>query len=172
MGRTERYVVSLLEQLLGPAERGKRFEWATGDTSPKTGRARRLPFDAVWEERKLIIEVDEEQHHEATPIFDKPDRMTVSGVHRGEQRRIYDERKRAAAIAQGYRLVAIRWSRRAKPLPADLELLRDVLAAAGAAPRAQGSPSFNSAETPEGSGAVPLVGDAPSEQDEQGGPRP
>jgi hypothetical protein len=130
MGRTERYVVSLLEQLLGPAERGKRFEWAVGDISPKTGRAARLPFDAVWEARKLIVEVDEEQHHEATPLFDKPDHMTVSGVHRGEQRRIYDERKRAAAVVQGYRLVAIRWSRRAKRDPSDLERVRAMLMAA------------------------------------------
>jgi hypothetical protein len=114
MGRSERYAVNLLEQLLGPAEHGKRFEWATGDLSPKTGRAERLPFDAVWEDRKLIVEVDEEQHHEATPLFDKPHRLTVNGVHRGEQRRIYDERKRAAAIAHRYRLVAIRWSRRAR----------------------------------------------------------
>jgi hypothetical protein len=131
MGRTERYVVSLLEQLLGPAERGKRFEWAVGDISPKTGRAARLPFDAVWEEHKLIVEVDEEQHHEATPIFDKPDHLTVSGVHRGEQRRLYDDRKRAAAVAQGYSLVAIRWSRRAKRDPSDLDRVRGKLVAAG-----------------------------------------
>jgi hypothetical protein len=131
MGRTERYVVGLLEQLLGPAARGKRFEWAVGDISPRTGRAARLPFDAVWESHKLIVEVDEEQHHEATPLFDKPHQLTVSGVHRGEQRRMYDERKRAAAVARGYRLVAIRWSRRAKPQSADLERVRAALAAAG-----------------------------------------
>jgi len=50
-----------------------------------------LPFDAVWETRKLIVEVDEDQHDEPTPILDKPDVITVSGVHRGQQRRIYDK---------------------------------------------------------------------------------
>lgn len=131
MGRTERYVLDLVEQILGPAERGKRFEWALGDPSPKTGRQARLPFDAVWEHRRLIIEVDEDQHTEATLIFDKPHRMTVSGVHRGEQRRLYDERKRAAARAQGYRLVAIAWSRRRKPRPDDLAEIRRLLEEAG-----------------------------------------
>lgn len=112
MGRTETYVVSLLERLLGPVERGKRYEWARGDASPRTGRSAMLPFDAVWEQRLLIIEIDEDQHREATPLFDKPDRLTVSGVHRGEQRRVYDARKRSAAAARGYRFIAIEWSRR------------------------------------------------------------
>ena len=51
MGKTENYVIDLLEQLLGPAERGKRFDWAVGDPGPKTGRGQRLPFDAVWEQK-------------------------------------------------------------------------------------------------------------------------
>jgi hypothetical protein len=43
VGRTEKYVVGLLERILGPAERGsKRFEWARGDVSPRTRRAIRL----------------------------------------------------------------------------------------------------------------------------------
>jgi len=131
MGKTEDYVLDLLEQLLGPAERGKTFEWAVGDPSPKTGRRRRLPFDAVWEQRKLIVEVEEEQHRESTPFFDKPHRMTVSGVHRGEQRRVYDERKRAAARARGYRVVAVAWSRKRERLQNDVNDLADLLAAEG-----------------------------------------
>src|SRR5262245_10821555 len=115
MPRTERYVVGLLEGLLGPAERGKRFAWALGDVSAKTGRAVRLPFHAVSEARRLIVEVDDEQHREATAFFDKPHRLTVSGVHRGEQRRRYDERKRAAARAQGYLLIEVPWSRYRPP---------------------------------------------------------
>ena len=103
MGRTEQYVLSLVERIVGPGERGKRFDWARGDVSPVTGLSLPLPFDRVWEHLKLIVEVDEDQHTEATAFFDKPDRMTVSGVHRGEQRRRYDERKRAAARAQDYR---------------------------------------------------------------------
>jgi hypothetical protein len=131
MGHTESYVVALLERLLGPVERGKRYDWARGDASPRTGRSAMLPFDAVWEQRLLIIEIDEEQHREATPLFDKPDRLTVSGVHRGEQRRVYDTRKRSAAKARGYQLIAIEWSRRRKPQAADLDALRARLIAEG-----------------------------------------
>lgn len=131
MGRTEKYVVGLLEALLGPPDPVRRFAWARGDLSPKTGRAAMLPFDAVWEARKLIIEVDEEQHTEETAFFDKPHRMTVSGVHRGVQRARYDERKRRAARAQGYLLIEIPWSRRRRPHPDDAREVRAILEAAG-----------------------------------------
>lgn len=131
MPRTERYVVGLLEQMLGPAEHGKRFPWAAGDVSAKTGRAVWLPFDAVWESRKLIVEVDEDQHRTPEPFFDKPHRLTVSGVHRGEQRRGYDARKRAAAVAQLYQLVVIAWSRKRPQVPQDLLELRTLLTREG-----------------------------------------
>lgn len=90
-----------------------------------------LPFDGVWEHLKLIVEVDEDQHAVATPFFDKPDRTTVSGVHRGEQRRRYDERKRAAARAQGYRVVAIEWPRRRPRRSSDGEEIASLLRDAG-----------------------------------------
>lgn len=131
MGKTAKYVLDLIEQILGPAEREKRFDWARGDLSPRTKRALPLPFDAAWEGRKLIIEIDEDQHREATPIFDKPDRLTVSGVHRGKQRQLYDERKRAAARANGYTVLSIPWARKRKPSPQDAVALRRQLLAAG-----------------------------------------
>ena len=131
MGRTENYVIGLLERRLGSAERGKRFDWALGDESPKTQRRARLPFDAVWETRKLIVEVAEDQHQEPTPLFDKPDQMTISGVHRGEQRRLYDERKRSAAETHGYKMVTIKWSRSRKHVASDLDELIVMLADAG-----------------------------------------
>ncbi|MDQ3363908.1 MAG: hypothetical protein M3680_00545 [Myxococcota bacterium] len=111
MTRIANYVLDLVETMLGPAEREKRFEWALGDVSSSTGRAAMLPFDAVWEDRMLIVEVDEDQHRESTPHFDKPGVMTVSGVDRGEQRKIYDARKRAAAADKGYLVVTLEWER-------------------------------------------------------------
>src|SRR5688572_19464260 len=102
----QRYVTGLLEVLLGPAETEKTFDWCRGDS--RSGYAgRRLPFDAVWEVRRLIVEVDESQHSEAVAFFDKPGVLTVSGVHRGEQRRRYDERKERLAVEHGYKFVRV-----------------------------------------------------------------
>jgi hypothetical protein len=124
LGQAAEYVIALLEELLGPATaREKRFPWAIGDVSPKTGRAVQLPFDAFWEERRLLVEVDEEQHKEPVLFFDKPEIMTVSGVHRGEQRKLYDKRKRTAARRRRYRVLVIEWPRRR---PRDRE--RDIVA--------------------------------------------
>lgn len=110
------YVIDVLEDILGePAERERSFPWALGDLSRKTGKRSPLPFDAVWLSRGLIIEVDENQHREPVRFWDKPDVLTVSGVSRGEQRAIYAARKRAAARAAGFIVVAIPWERR--PLP-------------------------------------------------------
>jgi hypothetical protein len=118
--------------LLGESpEREKRYLWALGDVSAKTGRAVQLPFDAVWESRRLIAEVDEDQHRKPVAHFDKPGRITVSGVHRGEQRKLYADRKRVAARRQGYMVIEIPWERRPAPArrnrAADLEFLRRVL---------------------------------------------
>ena len=66
MGHVADYVLGLVEEILGEAaEREKRFSWAVGDPSVKTGRCVELPFDAVWASRRLIIEVDEDQHRRA-----------------------------------------------------------------------------------------------------------
>jgi hypothetical protein len=136
VGAIADHVIKLLTELLGEEpEREKSFPWVLGDTSPKTGRARQLPFDAVWESRRLIVEVDEDQHRRPVAFWDKPNVITVSGVSRGEQRGIYDERKRAAARAQGYTVLEIPWERRPVPAKrdrgADLEVLRDRFTAAG-----------------------------------------
>ncbi|MEX3652464.1 hypothetical protein ABFW14_23065 [Mycolicibacterium fortuitum] len=53
-------------------------------------------------------ECHEEQHSQPSPFLDR--RQTVSGVGRGEQRRLYDERKRTVIPAHGLRLVVIKKS--------------------------------------------------------------
>jgi hypothetical protein len=103
MGAIAIYVIDLLTEVLGEQpEREKSYPWAIGDISSKTGRAARLPFDAVWESRKLIVEIDEDQHRRPVAFWDKATVMTVSGVSRGEQRGIYAQRKRDAARSNGY----------------------------------------------------------------------
>ena len=81
----------------------------------KPAGRRGLPFDAGWESRKLIAEIDEDQHRKAVQFWDKPTVMTVSGVSRGEQRGIYAQRKRDAARANGYTVLEIPWERRPRP---------------------------------------------------------
>jgi len=116
VGKVADYVIGVLDEILGGGvEREKRYPWALGDRSDKTGRQARLPFDAVWEARRLVVEVDEDQHRRAVTFWDKPDRLTISGVDRRQQRRIYDERKRAAARSHGYTVVEIEWERHPPP---------------------------------------------------------
>ncbi len=54
---------------------------------------------------RLAAEGQERQHTEAVPFFDR--RQTVSGVGRGKQRRLYDQRKAELIPASGLRLVVI-----------------------------------------------------------------
>lgn len=67
----------------------------------------RLPVDAYYEDLALVIEFMESQHGTPIPFFDKPGRLTVSGVHRGEQRQRYDKRRRCVLPAHGIRLLTI-----------------------------------------------------------------
>lgn len=82
----EAYVLDLLDEILGEnGVRQKRFDCLLGDPG-KSGRRVPLPVDCYWPRQHLIVEYRERQHDEATPFFDKPNRLTVSG--RGEQRRL------------------------------------------------------------------------------------
>lgn len=102
------YVTDLCDAVLGvAASREHKFPWLLGDVSPKTGRQVGLPVDAFWESLGLVMEFQEEQHTNAVKHFDKPDVLTVSGVHRGVQRRLYDERKAHLIPENGLRLVVI-----------------------------------------------------------------
>ncbi|WP_433341502.1 hypothetical protein [Micromonospora sp. CA-111912] len=104
----EAYVIDLCDDVLGEqAARQHRFEWLLGDPS-LTGRQAKLPVDAYWARRRLVVEYRELQHDQPVPHFDKPDRLTVSGVHRGKQRALYDARRDAEIPAHGLRLVVIR----------------------------------------------------------------
>lgn len=104
----EEYVIQLCEEVLGePASRQHRFDWLLGDPGA-SGRRVRLPVDAYWQSLQLVVEYRELQHDQPTPFFDKPDRMTVSGVSRGEQRAIYDERRETELPAHGITLRVIR----------------------------------------------------------------
>jgi hypothetical protein len=104
----EWWVLDLCDQGLGVnGRRHYRFDWLLGDRSAKTGRRAALPVDGYWEELGLVVEFAERQHDEARPFFDKPERVTVSGVYRGLQRRLYDERRKDLVPKNGLVLVVI-----------------------------------------------------------------
>lgn len=129
----EHYVLDLCDEALGlPCDRQTRFDWLLGDASPTTGRAARLPVDGYWPALRLVVEFQEKQHTEAVPLFDR--RATVSGVTRGEQRRLYDQRKAELIPANGLRLVVIhkgafvtRRDRIVRQHDHDIELVREHL---------------------------------------------
>lgn len=87
--------------------RQHRFDWLLGDPNGQ-GRQVRLPVDGYWPSRRLVVEYRELQHDQSTPFFDKTDRTTVSGVHRGEQRKIYDQRRDELIPTKGYTLLVIK----------------------------------------------------------------
>lgn len=101
----EAYVIDLCDEVLGEAVlRQHRFDFLRSDAIPgKLGQ--RLPVDAYYPFLRLVIEYRERQHTEAVDFFDKPDRLTVSGVHRGEQRRLYDQRRRDVLPQHGITLL-------------------------------------------------------------------
>lgn len=109
--RDEHYVIDLCDEILGrKASRQHRFPFVLGDLHRNgTGRTA-LPCDAYYPTLQLVVEFNERQHTEAVNHFDKPHQMTVSGMHRGEQRALYEQRKRETLPKHGIRLVEVGYS--------------------------------------------------------------
>ncbi len=111
MGRgdsDEAYVLALCDEVLGEqGSRQHRFDWLRGDAGA-SGRRVRLPVDSFWPGHGLVVEYREMQHDLPVAHFDKPHRMTISGVHRGQQRALYDARRDEQIPAHGLRLVVIK----------------------------------------------------------------
>ena len=101
----EYYVIDLCDEVLGAkASRQHKFDFLRGDGKP----GRQLPVDAYYPLFNLVVEYRERQHTESVAFFDK--KATVSGVSRGEQRRIYDKRRRDVLPKHGIRIVEISYS--------------------------------------------------------------
>lgn len=142
MGREssdEAYVLNLCDRALSEiGSRQHRFDWLLGDPG-KSGRRVRLPVDGYWPAANLVVEYRERQHDQSVPHFDKPERVTVSGVHRGIQRALYDARRDELIPAHGIRLVVITPShldatprgRLRRSETADLPAIRELLGAGG-----------------------------------------
>jgi len=103
----EKYVIDLFDQVLElKSSRQHKFEFLKGDPNSK-GISALLPVDAYYEDLNLVVEYRERQHTEDVRFFDKPNKITVSGVNRGEQRKIYDQRRREVLPKKGIELIEI-----------------------------------------------------------------
>jgi len=103
----ESYVIGLCDKILNRrASRQHRFNFLRGDPG-KNGSCATLPVDAYYSDRKLVIEYWERQHLHPMPFMDK--RMTCSGCTRGEQRKVYDRRKRQIVERNGITVVVLRY---------------------------------------------------------------
>ena len=130
--RDEDYVVSLCNEALGQVAKTQHtFPFLRGDTGMK------LRVDAYYESLNLVIEYYESQHTERTDFFDN--KKTVSGVSRGEQRRIYDQRRVTELPEHGIKLVIIRHTdfgskkRLIRNHDRDLAIVKDILSKSGIA---------------------------------------
>lgn len=135
-------MIDLCDELLGEKGlRQHRFPWLLGD-SGVSGRCVALPVDAFYRGHGLVVEYRERQHDEPVTFFDR--RATLSGVPRGEQRRLYDMRREEESPRNGLRLVIVRprdldadgRGRLYRNRATDLAVLRDLLRTVGDPPEA------------------------------------
>lgn len=125
----EDYVLDLCDEVLKiKGSRQHKFDFLKGDAGTK------LPVDIYYDELKLVVEYREYQHTNAVKHFDKPDKLTVSGVHRGEQRKIYDLRRRDVLPENGIGLIEIDYTdfnhfrnKIVRDCEKDLEIVRNKL---------------------------------------------
>jgi len=117
----EAYVLALCDEILGAVgQRQQTFDFLRGDS--REGRSgRRLPVDAYYSSLHLVVEYRERQHTEAVALFDN--RLTVTGVSRGDQRKLYDQRRREILPQHGIDVVEVSFSDLAHD--AKKRLLRD-----------------------------------------------
>ena len=98
----EYYVLDICDEILRKTgSRQHSFHFLCGD------RGTRLHVDIFYQDIKLVIEYREKQHYKDVTFFDKPDKMTASGVPRNIQRRIYDKRREEVLPKNGIEIVII-----------------------------------------------------------------
>jgi diadenosine tetraphosphate (Ap4A) HIT family hydrolase len=102
----EKYILDLVAEVLAePDYRWQhRFPTLLGDPG-KDGKRRQLPVDGYFPRHRLVVEYWEKQHSAPVPIMDEG--LTVSGISRGSQRRLYDRRRQEWAQANHQRFVIL-----------------------------------------------------------------
>ncbi|HEX8016609.1 MAG TPA: hypothetical protein VF465_15375 [Flavobacterium sp.] len=106
----EHYILDLCDAVLGKTGlRQHRFDFLLGDPNA-LGKCSKLPVDIYYPDFNLVIEYKEQQHTKPNKHFDKPDLFTISGVNRGEQRKIYDQRRLEILPKHGIQIIEISYS--------------------------------------------------------------
>lgn len=105
----EYYVLDLCDELLNEkAARQHTFDFLVGDVH-QDGRTRtELPLDGYYYDLNLAIEYSEKQDSEDSKV-DNPDKMTISGVRRAEQRKIYNRRKKEVLRKKEINFIEIKY---------------------------------------------------------------
>lgn len=99
----ETYIISICDEILNEESlKQHRFNFLRGDSGVM------LPVDAYYPNHNLVIEFMEKQHSEPVKFFDK--KQTVSGVGRGEQRKIYDERRKELIPKNGINFITFSYN--------------------------------------------------------------
>lgn len=114
----EEYIITLCNTVLERlASTQHRFCFLRGDKAIRQNKeiievlqeqGRKLPVDAYHSELNLVIEFLEIQHFHPVPFFDN--RMTCSNIQRGEQRQIYDNRRRIRIPENGICLIEFHYT--------------------------------------------------------------
>lgn len=134
--KDEDYIIDLCDAILGiKASRQHRFDFLLGDLHSNGVTRTKLPVDAYYASKNLVIEFHERQHTEAVSHFDKPNKMTVSGVYRGKQRAKYEQLRRDLLPEHGIQLVELDYSlfevtsqkKLVRDKKNDIEVLKEIL---------------------------------------------
>jgi len=107
----EFYIVNLCNELLNEiASRQHTFDFLVGDLHRNGKTKTELPIDAYYKDLNLAIEFLEKENSNSTENLDKPNKITISGVNRARQRKIYSQRKRIVLRQENIQLIEINYS--------------------------------------------------------------
>ena len=104
----ERYCAKLVSDALGGIEykENYRFEFLRGNPTPKRPNGVKLPVDAYYSSRKLVLEFREGQHYGDRFAF-RDGRITATGESRKEQRQKYDKKREDFLPVNGIKLLIV-----------------------------------------------------------------
>lgn len=106
----EYYLIGLINELLDTkASHQHTFNFLLGDLHKNGKKRTELPLDAYYKDLNLVVEFIMKEDSDSDEHADKEEKMTISGVSRSEQRRIYRLRKRSVLKEEEINLIEIEY---------------------------------------------------------------